>query len=152
MTVSLSPGGASSPAETVDPAGNGGSGDVVPGVVTISDKVVATLAAQVAAEQPDAGAAASRVLGVAVPGSSLLGTRETDLTGRPKTSATVNGSIATVEVSMSVRWPASVRRVTEQVRSAIRDRVGAFTGLDITEVRIHVTDFAAAAPPPPRVR
>ena len=117
-----------------------------PGRIVVADRVVAGLAAQVASEQPDAGAPAGRLLGLAVPGSALLGNRDPNLDHRPKVSATVNGAVATVEVTMSVRWPASVRRVTEQVRSAIRQRVGELAGLDVVEVRIQVTDFAAPAP------
>ena len=56
------------------------------GTITIADTVVTKIAAQAAAENPDAGAAVARVLGRAVPGAGNLGVRGTDLSALPKTS------------------------------------------------------------------
>lgn len=166
MTTSIDKGGRHHPvvrapgaahlsaAGTGEPTTGPADGTAPAGRITIADRVVAALAAQVASEQPDAGAPAGRVLGLAVPGPALLGGRDADLASRPRVSATVDGSVARVEVTMSVRWPASVRAVTEGVRSAIRRRVGELAGLDVVEVRIHVTDLATtdSAATPPRVR
>ena len=122
------------------------------GYIQIADGVVAKLAAQAAAEVPDAGAAATRLLGVSVPGSTLLGTRSTDLDGLPKVSASVDGSTVSLSVSMSVRWPVSVAQVSAAVRERITERLTEMTGLIVTEVRILVTDLVTTLPAPARVR
>ena len=114
--------------------------------------VVSKIAAQAAAENPDAGAAAARMLGRAVPGAGRLGVRGTDLDALPKTSVEVDGSKAFVNLEISVRWPASVPEVTGQVRRHVRDRVRELTGLEIDEVHIVVADLATDITPPPRVR
>jgi uncharacterized alkaline shock family protein YloU len=122
------------------------------GTISIADGVVSKIAARAAAENADAGAAAARMLGRAVPGAGHLGLRGTDLEALPKTSVDVDGSKAFVTVEISVRWPASVPEVTEQVRSHVRDRVSELTGLDVDEVHIVVADLATDIAAPPRVR
>src|SRR5690242_9431204 len=82
------------------------------GTISIGDGVVAKIAARAAAEIPDAGAAATRVLGRALPGAGHLGGRSTDLAGLPKTSADVDGSLVYVTMQLSVRWGASVPTTT----------------------------------------
>jgi uncharacterized alkaline shock family protein YloU len=123
------------------------------GTIRIADGVVTKIAARAAAENPNAGAAAARMLGRAVPGASRLpGVRDTDLQGLPKTSVIVDGAKAYVTLELSVRWPASIPDVTRQVRSRVRDRVRELAGLDVDEVHITVADLALAVAPPPRVR
>ncbi len=122
------------------------------GMITIADGVVAKIAARAAAENPDAGAAAARMLGRAVPGAGHLGLRGANLAGLPKISADVDGARVYVTVELSVRWPAPVSEVTEQVRSHLRSRVAELTGLDVEEVHIVVADLVTDITPPPRVR
>ena len=122
------------------------------GSIIIADRVVTKVAACAAAEDPDVGAAASRVLGRAVPGAGYLGGHGTDLNALPKTSVEVDGSKAFVTMEISVRWPEPVLRVTEQVRRRVRDRVAELTGLQVDEVHIVVSDLATDLIPPPRVR
>jgi uncharacterized alkaline shock family protein YloU len=122
------------------------------GTISIADGVVSKIAARAAAENPDAGAAAVRMLGRAVPGAGHLGLRGTDLAGLPKTSVDVDGSKAFLTLEISVRWPASVPVVTEQVRSHLRRRVNDLTGLSVEEVHIVVADLVTDIAPPPRVR
>jgi uncharacterized alkaline shock family protein YloU len=122
------------------------------GTISIADGVVSKIAARAAAENPDAGAAAARMLGRAVPGAGHLGVRGTDLEALPKTSVEVDGSKAFVTLEISVRWPASVPEITGQVRRHVRDRVRELTGLDVDEVHITVSDLATDITPPPRVR
>ena len=129
------------------------SGRTELGTIRIADGVVAKIAARAAAETPDAGAAAARVLGRAVPGASHLpGVRATDLHGLPKTSVLVDGAKAYVTLELSIRWPASVHEVTGQVRRHVRDRVAELAGLNVEEVHIVVADLAVDIAPPPRVR
>lgn len=122
------------------------------GTISIADRVVSKIAARAAAENPDAGAAAARMLGRVVPGSGHLGVRGTDLQALPKTSVDVDGSKAFITLEISVRWPASVPDVAGQVRSHVRDRVRELAGLDVDEVHIVITDLATDIVPPPRAR
>jgi uncharacterized alkaline shock family protein YloU len=142
-----------------EPQGNDGSGGEPAragrsdlGMISIADQVVTKIAACAAAEHPDAGAAAVRMLGRAVPGAGRLGVRGTDLGALPKTTVEVDGSKAFVSLEICVRWPASVREVTRQVRRNVRDRVAELTGLQVDEVHIVVSDLATDVTPPPRVR
>ena len=121
------------------------------GVITINDRVVEKMAARAAVEVPDAGAAAPRVLGRSVTGAAALGVRPTSLTALPKSSADVDGSTVILDLSISVRWPASVPEVTSAVREHVRGRVHELTGLTVTEVAITVTDLVTRLPGPPRV-
>jgi uncharacterized alkaline shock family protein YloU len=139
-----------STATDVEPAARAGRNEL--GTVSIADDVVTKIAARAAAENPDAGAAAARMLGRAVPGAGHLGVRGTDLQALPKTSVDVDGSKAFVTLEISVRWPASVPDVTAQVRSHVRDRIRELAGLDADEVHIVVADLATDIAPPPRVR
>ncbi len=122
------------------------------GTISIADGAVSKIAARAAAENPDAGAAAIRMLGRTVPGAARLGLRGTDLAGLPKTSVAVDGSKAFLTLEISVRWPASVPVVTEQVRSHLRRRVSDLTGLCVEEVHIVVADLVTEIARPARVR
>lgn len=121
------------------------------GVITINDSVVTKIAARAAAEVPDAGAAAPRLLGKSLAGASPLGLRATSLTELPKSSAYVDGSMVFVDLSISVRWPYSIPAVTQAVRDRVRNRVTELTGLHVAEVTIEVTDLVTHLPPAPRV-
>lgn len=122
------------------------------GTISISSKVIAKLASRAVLEVPDAGGAAPRTLGRTVPGGGQLGLRETGLTTAPKASADVYGATAQIEVTICVRWPASIRGVTERVRDHLRSRLHALTGLTVAEVRITVTDLVVDTLPTGRVR
>lgn len=121
------------------------------GMISINDRVVEKMAARAAADIADAGAAAPRVLGRSVTGAAVVGARATSLTGLPKASADVDGSIVILDLSISVRWPASVPEVTSAVREHVRSRVHELTGLTVTEVSIAVTGLVTRLPAPPRV-
>jgi uncharacterized alkaline shock family protein YloU len=122
------------------------------GMISINDRVVEKMAARAAIEVPDAGAAASRFLGRSMAGASALGARQTSLTDLPKTSADVDGSRVVLDMSISVRWPASVPEVSDAVREHVRSRVGELTGLIVTEVSISVTALVTQLPALPRVQ
>jgi uncharacterized alkaline shock family protein YloU len=121
------------------------------GRITIADNVVTKIAAQAAAESPDAGAAAARVLGRTVPGAGQLGMRGTDLDALPKTTVQVDGSKVYVNLEIAVRWTASVTEVTGQLRRHVRERVRELAGLEADEVHIVVAGLATDITPPPRV-
>jgi uncharacterized alkaline shock family protein YloU len=122
------------------------------GMISINDRVVEKMAAQAVVEIPDAGGAAPRVLGRSLTGAGAFGARRTSLTALPKVSAGVDGSVVVLDLSISVRWPASVPDVSGAVREHVRSRVTELTGLTVTEVAIAVTDLVTRLPPPPRVR
>jgi uncharacterized alkaline shock family protein YloU len=122
------------------------------GMISIDDRVVEKMAAGAAVEVPDAGAAAPRVLGRSMTGAAALGARQTSLTTLPKATADVDGTIVILDLSISVRWPASVPEVTSAVREHVRSRVSELTGLTVAEVRISVTDLVTRHPAPPRVQ
>lgn len=122
------------------------------GTISVDDGVIAKIAARAAAEIPDAGAAATRVLGRALPGAGHLGGHGTDLAGLPKTSAEVDGALVYVTLQLSVRWPVSVPATTARVREHIQQRVHSLTGLTVAEVHISVTDLVTDLAAPPRVR
>jgi uncharacterized alkaline shock family protein YloU len=122
------------------------------GMITINDRVVEKMAARAAVELPDAGAAAPRILGRSVTSATALGARATSLTALPKASADVDGSVVILDLSISVRWPASVPAVTSAVREHVRCRVTELTGLTVAEVSISVTGLVTRLPGPPRVR
>ena len=119
----------------------------------IADGAVTKIAARAAAENPDAGAAAARMLGRAVPGPTACpvcaaptwkGCR------RPPWTWTAPRPIVSLEIS--VRWPASIQEVTAQVRDHVRGRIRELAGLDVEEVHIVVADLATDITPPPRAR
>ena len=135
----------------VEPAVRSGRTEL--GTITIADGVVTKIAARAAAENPDAGASAARMLGRAVPAADRLpGVRSTDLDALPKTTVDVDGSKAYVSLELSVRWPASVQEVTAQVRRHVRGPLRDLAGLDADEVHIVVADLVTDITPPPRVR
>jgi uncharacterized alkaline shock family protein YloU len=121
------------------------------GMISINDQVVEKMAARAAAEIPDAGAAAPRVLGRSVTGAAAVGVRTTSLTALPKASADVDGSTVMLDMLISVRWPASVPEVTSAVRERVRSRVNELAGLTVAEVSISVTDLATGLPGPARL-
>jgi uncharacterized alkaline shock family protein YloU len=122
------------------------------GMISIDDRVVEKMAAQATLEIPDAGGAAPRVLGHAMTGAAAFGARQTSLTTLPKATADVDGSIVILDLSISVRWPASVPVVSGAVREHVRSRISELTGLKVEEVSISVTDLVTRFPAPPRVR
>lgn len=121
------------------------------GAVTLADKVVSKITAQAVTEVPGAGSATPRILGRAV-GSGVPGVRQTQSGRQPKVSVDVDLSVASIEISISVRWPASVPQVSAAVRAHVIERVAELTGLRIADVRIHVTDLITNVAAPPRVR
>jgi uncharacterized alkaline shock family protein YloU len=57
-----------------------------------------------------------------------------------------------LDLSISIRWPASVPEVSSAVREHVRSRVGELTGLTVSEVSISVTDLVTRFPASSRVR
>ncbi len=122
------------------------------GRISISDTVVRKIAAKAAAENPDAGAPATRLLGLSLPEVAGVGGHDSDLDALPKTSVEVDGTQAFIQMEISVRWPKSVATVTHEVRRKVCDRVRELTGIEVKEVHLTVADLVTDIPSPPRVR
>ena len=140
---------ASTAIQPAEPASGPGRNEL--GMISINDRVVEKMAAGATVEIADAGAAATRFLGRSMARASALGARQTSLSALPKASADVDGSLVNLDLSISVRWPASVPEVTSAVREHVRRRVGELTGLTVSEVSISVTALVTQLPAPPRV-
>jgi uncharacterized alkaline shock family protein YloU len=103
------------------------------GHLEIADRVIERIAAQAAAEVARATGTSRRLLGVS------LGTQDE----RPDVTAHVDGDVATVDVVMSVAWPAPVAEVTEQVRARIVQRLADLADVRTAQVDIRVTALVA---------
>lgn len=142
------------PVQRSDDAGEQRIGPTGLGVISIADTVVAKLASRAAVEIDDVGAAASRVLGREVSGGGLdrLGLKRSEVGALPSSHAHVDGRLAFVTLTLSVRYPSPVRQVAAAVRERVVGRVGQMTGLQIVEVDIKVPALVLEQPRPPRVR
>ncbi|MFB9688664.1 Asp23/Gls24 family envelope stress response protein [Amycolatopsis plumensis] len=101
------------------------------GTLTIADQAVQRLAAHAVREIDEVGGAAGRVLGVS------LGAEDPDRSA--KVTAHVTGGGVTLDVRLSITYPASVARTTERAREHLERRVEELTGLTVTRVDITVT-------------
>jgi len=101
------------------------------GGLELRDRAVARLAVAAASEVSDVAAPVSRVLGQALGG--------VDLDGRVKADVSVAGDVATVRVSLSVRWPAPIVEVAEAVRTRVTQRLSELAGLRVSHVDVQVT-------------
>lgn len=115
--------------ELGDPADRGG--------LTIADRVVQRVAGYAVTLVDGASAAPRRVLGVAVGGGR--DDREASVDAR------VDGRVATVEASVAIGWPASVRAVATRVRQQIREDVERLTGVRVAHVDLDVVSLSAPA-------
>ncbi|MEV7426501.1 Asp23/Gls24 family envelope stress response protein [Streptomyces sp. NPDC091212] len=106
------------------------------GVTTIAERAVERIAAHAVTEVEGVGGVGRRVLGVAV------GAGEPD--GAAAVSARIKGATASLDVRLSVSYPASVARTTEAARAHLKERVGEFTGLTVSRVDITVTALHSA--------
>jgi uncharacterized alkaline shock family protein YloU len=102
-----------------------------PGETHVDERVVEKIAALAAGEIGEVGGVANRVLGVRV------GPDEPDR--RPKARARVDGSIVTLDLTLSVTYPAPVGAVTQHVREHVVERLAVLTGLSTRQVDITVT-------------
>lgn len=101
------------------------------GELVIAGHAVERIAAHAARELDDVGGAAGRVLGVALGGE--------DAERSVKVDAEVDGDRVRLATRLSITYPASVARTTEQARAHLRTRVSELTGLDVERVDITVT-------------
>lgn len=110
------------------------------GNLELAERVVQKIATQAVSEIEYATGVSRQVLGV--------GRGRTRTSAR--VSAMVDGDIATVQITMSVLWPAPVPEVTQQVRDHVTARLAELASLRVAEVDIQVADLPTSYGP--RVR
>ncbi|WP_431875889.1 Asp23/Gls24 family envelope stress response protein [Amycolatopsis sacchari] len=101
------------------------------GRTTISEHTVARIATAALTEVDGVGGAARHVLGIA------LSDEDPDRDAR--VAARIQGDEATLDVRLSIAYPASVSATTEAARRHLVRRVGDLTGLAVSRVDITVT-------------
>lgn len=114
------------------------------GTLTIADRVVERVAGYAVSQVEGASAAPRRVLGVSV------GDARPDQAAA--VDAQVDGGTATVEATIAIAWPASVRTVAAQLRRAVREDVERMTGVQVAHVDIDVVSMNVPAARPRRVQ
>ena len=114
------------------------------GRLRVADRVVERVAGYAVTLVPDATAAPRRVLG------RSMGPRDAD--DEAKVRAEVHGGSATVHATIAVRWPASVRAVSQAVRRRIRDDLSMITDVKVDHVDIDVVSLPAEIVHQGRVR
>lgn len=119
-------------------------GPELPGRTTLADRAVERTATQAITEVADVGGTAHRMLG-----DTLGGPAEER---SAQVSATVDDTTASLNVRLSIAYPASVARTTQQVRSHLIRRLHELTGLVVTRVDITVTALYLTRPEQRRVQ
>jgi uncharacterized alkaline shock family protein YloU len=109
------------------------------GRTTVDHRVVESIAARIAAEEPGVGGAARRVLGLAVTGE---GSEQA-----PRVKATVAGETVSLRIRLSVTYPDPVHEVTDRVRRRLVERVGELTGKRVGMVDVIVAALHRPAGP-----
>ena len=134
-------------------SGGQGIGQTELGKIAVAEGVVAKLAARASLEVDGVGAAATRLLGKELSGGPLdkLGLKSSELGALPSCSAQVDGSLAFVELTISVRYPAPVRQVAAAVREQVTRKVGQMAGVQVVEVDIKVPALVRDLPRSQRV-
>lgn len=138
---------AARPADTGHPGGQDSGPDPghdLPGRTTLADRAVERTATQAITELADVGGTAHRMLGDAL--------NQSPEERSAQVSATVDDTTAALHVRLSIAYPASVARTTEQVRAHLIRRLHELTGLVVTRVDITVTALYLTQPGARRVR
>ena len=100
------------------------------GRTTIADRVVAQIATRAVAEVGQTGGAARQLIGL------TLGRQAGE--GPARASARVDGSLAMIELRLSLAYGAPVRSLTSEVRRHVMERVTTLTGIEVRHVDIEV--------------
>ncbi len=109
------------------------------GVTSISEDVVGKIAAIAAREVEGVDSLGGTLSGAL---SSVVGRIRGDEHKTAGVGVEVGTRQAAVDISMTVRYPASILDVTSSVRQNVIDRIESMTGLEVVEVNIAVNDLA----------
>jgi uncharacterized alkaline shock family protein YloU len=119
-------------------------GHDLPGRTTLADRAVEHTATQAITEIADVGGTTRWMLGDTLGGPAEQRSAQV--------SATVDDTTASLHVRLSIAYPASVARTTQQVRSHLIQRLHELTGLAVTRVDITVTALYLTQPGHRRVQ
>ncbi|MCA0144005.1 Asp23/Gls24 family envelope stress response protein [Blastococcus sp. LR1] len=104
------------------------------GTLEIADRVVERVAGYAVTQVEGATAAPRRVLGINV--GDARPDKEASVDAR------VDGHTATVDATVAIGWPASVRTVASRVRERVRKDVEHITGVRVAHVDIDVVSLS----------
>ncbi len=102
------------------------------GKLTIAEKAIEKIAGQVASEIPGVSGSAGGFLGI---GS------HPEETARPRAKVELHGLIASIHLSVGIRYPAPLRSTTNALRQRVRDEVSARCGVDVRQVDIDINEL-----------
>ncbi|MHA7171654.1 Asp23/Gls24 family envelope stress response protein [Arthrobacter monumenti] len=100
------------------------------GRLEIAGKVIEKIASRAAGELEVVGGSSGGFLGI--------GDRA-ELSVRPKASVQLSGQVATIELTVGVRYPAPLRRTGEELRRRVRSQVSELTGIDVRQVDVDIS-------------
>ncbi len=107
------------------------------GTLEVADRVIERVAGYAVTQVEGATAAPRRVLGINV--GDVPPDKEASVDAR------VDGRTATVDATVAIGWPASIRTVAARVRQRIRQDVEHITGVRVAHVDIDVVSLSAPA-------
>jgi uncharacterized alkaline shock family protein YloU len=113
------------------------------GSVTIADRAVERIAGHAMTQVEGASAAPRRLLGVSLGGDQP--DKEASVNAR------VDGATVTVDATVAVGYPNSVRAVTARLRTHVRAEVARLTGMHVAHIDVDVVSMRAPAAQPRRV-
>jgi uncharacterized alkaline shock family protein YloU len=114
------------------------SSDAQGGTTSIEDAVIAKIAS-IAAREVDGVASLGGTISSALAG--VVGRIRGDEHRTAGVGVEVGRRQAAVDLSLSVRYPASIPDVTDAVRQNVIDRIETLSGLEVVEVNIVVVDL-----------
>lgn len=112
------------------------------GRTDIADRVIEKVVATAAARIDEVNGTVRHFAGIA------LGHESGD--HQVQSSASAHGGVVEASLSVSVRWPASIREVTRRVRRQVTDEVTSITGLRVGQVDIEVARISVGSDRPQR--
>lgn len=144
MSDTSTPTKSSTSSSSTSSTGSSGSGSLArletdKGVTSISEDVVGKIAAIAAREVEGVESLGGSISGAL---GNVVGRIRGDEHKTTGVGVEVGARQAAVDVSMTVRYPASIMDVTGAVRQNVIDRIESMTGLEVVEVNIAVNDLA----------
>lgn len=100
------------------------------GTTVVADRAVQRITGRLIVEMKGVGGTSRSLLGLTVGDGT-----------EPKVSAAVRGEHVSLDVELSVSYPASVAKTTEAARERLTTEVAGLTGLTVDRVDITVTEL-----------
>lgn len=105
------------------------------GQLVIAEKVIEKIASRAAGELEGVGGSSGGFLGIGAQG---------ELSNRPKASVQLSGQIASIELTVGVKYPAPLQRIGEQLRKRVQSQVSGLTGLEVRQVDVDISWLLSA--------